>query len=49
MPIVSNASNRQMNVGKVQIKGGYHGNLPWVTCHEKELQARLLVLGKRRT
>ena len=25
MPIVSNASNKQMNVGKMQIKGG----LPW--------------------
>ena len=27
MPIVSNASNKQMNVGKMQIKGG--GGLPW--------------------
>ena len=38
-----------MNVGKVDIKGGYHGNLPWVTSHEKELQGRLYVLEERRT
>ena len=29
--IVSNVSNKQMNVGKMQIKGGYHGNLSQVT------------------
>ena len=31
MLIVSNVSNKQMNMGKMQIKGGYHGNLPQVT------------------
>ena len=35
MPIVSNAGNKQMNVGKMQIKEGNHGNLPWVTSRNK--------------
>ena len=38
-----------MNVGKMQINVVYHGNLLWVTSHGKELQARLKVLGERRT
>ena len=38
MPIVSNASNKQMNVGKIQIKGRvtmatFHGSPPPGTCH----------------
>ena len=31
MPIVNNAGNKQMNVHKMQIKEGNHGNLPRVT------------------
>ena len=45
MPIESNASNKQVNVGKMRIKGG-GGGLPWQSPMDHLLLAPVTLISQ---